>query len=107
MAFKINARPEFTRTVTIIVPQGDGEVEETLLATFRVTARGDRNLARSDHMTEFLTEAIVKLDDVVDEHDKPIYSTPELIAGVLAMDNARLALMRTYSEAVTQLKLGN
>lgn len=107
MAFKINARPEFTRTVTIIVPQGDGETEETLRATYRLTAKDDRNLARSDHMTEFLTEAIVGLDDVVGEDGQPIPSSADLIAGVLAMDNARLALMRTYSEAVTRLKTGN
>lgn len=107
MSFKINARPEFTRTVTILVPEGDGEREETLEATFRVTPRGDRNVLSSDGMKAFLTEAIVTLGDVVDESGTQIPSSPELIQSVLELDNARLALMRTYSASFAKLKTGN
>ncbi|TNF21875.1 MAG: hypothetical protein EP318_06280 [Rhodobacteraceae bacterium] len=106
MSFKINDRPEFTRTVTILVPEGDDYREDTLKATFRVTSSEDHDLVRVEGMKDFLRDAIVRLDDVVGD-DGPMEYGPSLRDAVLAMDNARLALMRTYSEAVTRLKLGN
>lgn len=107
MVFKVNARPEFTRTVTILVPTGDSEIEETLEATYRVTPKGGHDVLTSDGMKAFLKEAIVRLDDVADESGERIASSPELIKGVLELDNARLALMRTYSSSVAKLKTGN
>lgn len=107
MSFKINDRPEFTRIVTILVPEGDDFREDTLKATFRVTPSEDHDLVRVEGMKDFLRDAIVRLDDIVGEDDAPMEYGPNLRDSVLAMDNARLALMRTYSQAVTKLKMGN
>jgi len=107
MSFKINDRPEFTRIVTILVPEGDDFREDTLKATFRVTSAEDHDLFGVEGMKDFLRDAIVRLDDVIGDDDTPLEYSPNLRDSVLAMDNARLALMRTYSEAVTRLKLKN
>lgn len=105
--FKINDRPKFTRTITVMVPEGDGHREDTFTATFQKTDYEESELLTKDGMRAFLKRAIVDLGDITDDNDKPMKFSEELVDLVVADDAARLSAMRTYSEAVTQLKAGN
>lgn len=105
--FKINERPEFTRTVTVMTPEGDGHREDTLIATYRVTETDEREVVTRKGMAAFLREAIVHLGDIADAEGNPLEYSAEVRDAVLASDGARLALMRKYSEEATRLKLGN
>ncbi|MEQ8340064.1 MAG: hypothetical protein RID15_13805 [Marinovum algicola] len=105
--FNVTARPSFTRTVTIQTPEGDGFREDSLKATFRVTPSSEFNLHRVVDQKAFLAEAVTGLDEVVGEDDAPIPFSAELLDQLLGLDNVRLAMMSTYSSAVSKFKLGN
>lgn len=108
MSFKINANPEFSRTVRVLVPEGDGHVEHTFEARFRVVDETDDNeLVSRDGMKSFLREAIVSFDDIVGTDNQPMSYSEELRDQMLARSYVRLALMSTYSTAVTKLREGN
>lgn len=106
--FKVTAQPEFVRTVTVPLPEGDAQEEHTFRARFRLTNDYDPDaIVTRDGMKAFLRRAVVGLDDVVDDAGTPLPFSPELLEQVLAFDAARLALMRTYSRETTALKTGN
>ncbi|MEQ9281218.1 MAG: hypothetical protein RLO16_01480 [Marinovum algicola] len=105
--FNVTARPTFTRTVTIQTPEGDGFREDSLKATFKVTPSAEFNLHRLEDQKAFLREAVTNLDEVVGEDDAPIPFSAELLDQLLGLDNVRLAMMSTYSAAVSKFKLGN
>lgn len=108
--FKIAEEPTFTHDVTARVPVDGGHKDETFKATFRVLEpeRLDGfDLATTEGATAFLKAAIKKLDDVTDAEGKPLPWSDEVLNQVLRLPYARVALTKSYFEAVHGAPAGN
>lgn len=108
--FNIDARPEFTHPVTVLEPADAGHSEQTFQARFRVVDEDEAreiNAVNTDGVKDFLRAAIVSLDDIVGKDGKPIAYSAELRDRMLALPYVRLALMRTYTDAITKFRVGN
>lgn len=108
--FNIEAKPIFTRAVTVNVPDGESYREETFKATFNVlpteTIDGfDLQIAQGT--TDFLRAVIVRLDDLADGNGKAVAYSEAVRDQVLQWPHVRLALAQTYSSEVTKASEGN
>ena len=76
--FTLQKNPVFKTTARIVVPTEEGDVEQTLGVKFRLLPDD----ATKMEPTEFLREAVVLLDDIVDEAGIPLSDgQPGLIQG--------------------------
>ncbi|TDE40925.1 hypothetical protein [Antarcticimicrobium sediminis] len=108
--FNVVETPEFWRTVKVAVPSDDGHVEASFRARFRVIdeeTAGTYDVMRSEGMKDFLRTATLELDDIAGEGGKPIPYSPQLLDQMLSRSYVRLAMLRSYSDAVNQLRPGN
>lgn len=108
--FKVTKKSEFTHEVKVMTPVDGGHKEETFKARFRVVGEGEyseREIVTSAGMKNFLRTALVHCEDLVDEAEKPLEWNDELRDQMLDASFVRLALMKTYSTAVTKLRSGN
>lgn len=103
MSFRLQTNPTFVTPVTIPVPTDAGVVEETVSIRFRVVSDEEIEL----RVVEFLTRAILRVDDVLDDAGKPIQSSPEVIARFLALPFTRVPTVKAYWQALSGAKLGN
>jgi len=109
--FKIEKDPQFTHEVKVMTPVDGGHQADTFKATFRLLPADKvekHNLVGGGQGTvEFLKEAVIGLDGIMDDEEKPIPFSDALRDKVLAIYGARLALFDTYIRAVTKAAAGN
>lgn len=101
--FKVSKEPTFTHRVLVQVPIDGGHREEVFRATFRVLPTDQAaafNLMTEDGVFDFLRRAIVRLDELEDDAGQPVPYSDEVRDAVIRRPDARLALSRTYFEAV-------
>jgi hypothetical protein len=107
---KICRNPTFTRDVEVMTPCDGGHIRETLKVTYRVIPvdqAAKYDLAKREEVTQLLRDIVVRLDDLTDEKDKPISYCDEVRDHVFAMPHSRIAIARTYFDAVTSAREGN
>lgn len=108
--FNVVKDPVFTRTVTILVPEGDGTVEETMDVTFRSLPdeeSANLNWNALDDVKAFLGKVIVDIDDLVGENNQPIKFDQDVLAMILARPYVRVALLKQYSRSNIEAITGN
>ena len=107
--FNITAKPEFTHTVHVLTPIDGGHREDTFKARFRVIDDEEQqtNFHRIGEVKDYLRKLVVGMEDLVDEQSKPIPYSDEVRDQMLALPHVRLALLKTYNEALTKARLGN
>ena len=106
--FKIATSPEFTHTVRVQVPVDGGHEEQTFDCRFRVVDDPDeKSLLAVDGVKQFLRDIIVSFDDLADAQGKPVSYSDAVRDRILALPNVRLALLRTYRNALSKAQTGN
>lgn len=108
--FKINAAPEFTHPVAVMVPQDDGHREETFKARFKVLPDDDvdgYDVSTKDGLKEFLRQVWLGASDIQDDDGQVVAWSIDLRDQLLGLPYVRLALLRTYMSALTKAKAGN
>ncbi|WYK06756.1 hypothetical protein DWF04_018205 [Cereibacter sphaeroides f. sp. denitrificans] len=108
--FKVVTDPRFTHPVSVLVPVDGGHAEQTFRATFRVlsSAKADsHDLSTNAGIDAFLREVVVGLEDIADEEGRPLPYSDELRSRVLDPIYVKLALLRTYTEALGKARAGN
>ena len=103
MTFKLQKHPTFRTTATINVPTDAGTVPQSLSVRFRVLPEDATNL----ESLEFLRQAVLGLDDVVDDNDTPLAFSAELLEDVIAPPYVRICLIKAYWQALAGAKAGN
>jgi hypothetical protein len=108
--FKVSREPTFTHVVSVQVPIDGGHREESFKATYRVLdtkTTNDFDLETEHGSRRFLEAAIVKLDDLIDETDRPLSYSNEVRDQLLGQPHVRAALARAYFAAIGKAKAGN
>lgn len=103
MTFKLQKNRTFRTIATLQVPSDDGPKEETLSVRFRVLPDEDQQLP----VEEFLTRAILHVDDVLDEEGEAVPHSEGLVAALVAQGFVRAGLMRAYWQALAGARTGN
>lgn len=108
--FNIAIRPEFTRTVKVQTPEGEGVREDDFRATFRWVPSDE--LEEFDNRTtegikDLLRAVIVRCDDLLGEGDKPVAWSDSVREQLLGWSNSRLALLLAYNTGWVEEKRGN
>ncbi len=108
--FKITKSPEFTHVVTVLVPVDGGHDEQTFKARFRAvlsTKAIAADVRQPEGFLTFLREIIVSLDDLADERGTIMTYNDDVRERLLAYPYVRIALLKTYTEALNKARLGN
>jgi hypothetical protein len=104
---KITHRPRFTHKVTAQVPVDGGFAREEFRATFQLASNAEADLA-SDTMKEaFLRDIVVELHDLTDADGAEVPWSDEARDAAFALPWVRLALLRSYFEAIVGARAGN
>lgn len=106
--FKVSADPKFTHPVTVFVPSDGGHVAQTFPVTFRVVPEDEMGTADgTEGQKETLRRLVVHMGDLVDDDDQPVVYSDAIREQLINLAYVRMALMKTYIEAVTKIKAGN
>ena len=108
--FKLNPNPAFMREVKVKVPADGGFRDESFKARFRVISSAEAaafDLDSGESSTAFLQAVVTGLEDIVAEDGKALSYSDELRDRVIDIPHARIALARTYFEAVSKAREGN
>lgn len=100
----------FTTTVKVFVPSLDGHDEESLRVAFRAMPAERHAQAEpgsEDSVREFLRDALVSVEDVVDEAGKALPYTAALRDELLELPFVVVALYGAYCRALAGLRVGN
>jgi hypothetical protein len=104
--FKVNATPEFTHTVTVMVPTDGGHEEQSFKARFRVlTTDVEAKLEVGNR--EYLHKILVSMEDLVDEAGKPVSYNDAVRDQMLALPYVSVALVNAYVNALVKERSGN
>lgn len=108
--FVVTSDPQFTHTVTAMVPIDGGYEKQPFKVTYR--AIGDEetdafDLNTTKGSTDFLRRIVVRLDDLLDANKEAIPYSDAVRDQVLALPWARKAITRGYIEAVNKAAEGN
>jgi hypothetical protein len=107
--FNITDTPEFTHTVKVQSPVDGGHREDTFKARFKVVDDEDMktDFYQVGAVKDYLRRILVSMEDLVDEHKKPVPYSDQVRDQMLALPHVRLALLKTYNEALAQARRGN
>lgn len=106
--FKVSSDPKFTHPVTVCVPVDGGHKNMTFPVTFRVMPLDQLDDGQgAEGQAASLRKVITHMEDLVGDNDQPIPYSDEIRDQLIAVPYVRLALMKTYLEAVTKTKAGN
>lgn len=109
--FKVTSEPQFTHAVKVQEPVDGGFKESTFKVRFRVIPM-DQLKAEDGEEGEAaqkvsLRKVIVSMSDLIGEDDQPLPYSDDLRDQLLDMAYVRLALLQTYTKALTKVKTGN
>ena len=108
--FKVDPSRTFTRTITVITPEGDGVVTETFKVTFNYLSTDETkefDLSTAGGTTEFLRKAVARMDDLTDVRNNPLPYTDAVRDSVFVMPLARRAITREYFATLDKAAEGN
>ncbi len=108
--FNVAAEQTFKRTVPVQTPVDGGHRDDSVIAFYRVIPTDkvkQFDLNTEEGLRDFLKAAVVKLDDLVGADKQPVPFSDDLFEQLLGLPYLRLALMRTYFDAVAKVKAGN
>lgn len=108
--FKISTRPRVIHPVPLFIEVDGERVDCSFAAKFEIqpiskTEEADLNTA--DLQGAFLLKAVVDLQDLVDDADKPVPFSLELLRALLDRVEVRTALFGAYFDAARKAALGN
>ena len=106
--FKVTTDPRFTHPVKVFVPVDGGHKEQTFKATFRVEDVEQLEQVQDElGQRGVLERVIVGMSDLVGDDDQPLEYNDALRDQLIGVPFVRIALFRTYLEAVTKARAGN
>lgn len=108
--FKLVENPTFTHTVKVKVPVDGGYADQSFKATFNVVPLDERrqfDLEDAEASDAFLRRIIAKLDDIADAEGKPLEYSDAVRDALIARDYVRIAIVRSYFEAMGGARSGN
>ncbi len=108
--FKLVDQPEFTHDVAVMTPVDGGHKEETFKARFKVLPDEElkkHDLLSLDGQKALVRDVWVSASDIADDADKPLAWNDDLREQMLALPYVVIALLHTYTKAVTKQKAGN
>lgn len=107
--FDITDTPEFTHIVHVQTPVDGGHREDTFKARFKVIDdEGQKiNFYKVGEVKDYLRKLLISMDDLADGKKKPIQYSDEVRDQMLALPHVRMALLKTYNEALTKARVGN
>lgn len=105
--FKVIARPKFTHVVPVQVPCDGGHEEQTMTVTYQLVPNAEEyDLRRNEVVAEFLANAVVGIDDLVDDAGKAVNF--EMVRDqVMSLPYVRVGLLAGYFRAMVKAKPGN
>jgi len=104
--FKIVQNPTFKHPVKIRVPVDGGFANQEFTATFRVEPWDEVKALDSDPAGQ-LRRVFVGWEGITDDGDKPIPYSDAVRDQLIGLLYVRVALLRTYVEAITGAARGN
>ncbi len=108
--FNIDAKPTFTRTVTALVPRGEGVDPQSFKATFNVLDDEDIDgvpLGDVEKVKELLRKMVIGLDELVDAAENAVPFSDQVLELVLKKSYVRLALIKAYYSGADEGRTGN
>ena len=101
--------PEFTHIVHVQTPVDGGHREDTFKARFKVVDdEGQKSsVYKVSEVKDYLRGLLVGMEDLVDGQKNPIPYSDEVRDRMLALPHVRLALLKTYNEALAKARVGN
>ena len=108
--FKLDANRTFARDVIVMVPIDGGFREETLKTLYNyvdVETQDAFDFNDRKSTTAFLEMAVNRFDGVITDNDQPVPDSAELRRQLFGMHYVRVALIKTFLDAVTKVKVGN
>lgn len=108
--FVVDPNPTFTHPVKVKVPVDGGFEDQTFKATFNLIPAeevSDYDLSKGADSKDFVTRAVVSMDDLVDKDRQPVPYSDKIRDLLLSQSYVRKALARTYFEAVSGGQSGN
>lgn len=108
--FNITQTPQFTRTVKIQTPEGDGVRTDDFQATFRWLPSDDLqefDTSTTDGIKDLLRTILVHCGDLLGDDDQPLKWSETVRETLLGWSNARTALLLAFNTAWSEEKRGN
>ena len=103
---KIARNPEFTHEVSVRVPVDGGFAEEKFRARFRMVPWNELCAVENDPEAQ-AQMVLIGWEGIVDDDDNPIPYSDAMRDQLLGMLFMRVAILRTYIDAVSGAKRGN
>ncbi|PCH71944.1 MAG: hypothetical protein COC12_07000 [Rhodobacteraceae bacterium] len=107
--FNIAETPEFTHTVHVLTPVDGGHREDTFKARFKVVddEENKADFYKVGEVKDYLRGLLVGMEDLVDEQKNPVPYSDSVRDQMLALPHVRLALLKTYNQALAKARVGN
>lgn len=108
--FKIVKTPTFVHEVSVMVPVDGGHEPQTLKCRFRVLSADEmaqHDMASPEGTETYLRAACLEFMDIVGEDGLPVPHSDALRDQLLGLTYVRMALLRSYTEAMVKARLGN
>lgn len=109
--FKVTSEPQFTHDVKVQEPVDGGFRVSTFKIRFRVIPmdklKSDSGEEGEVAQKESLRKVIVSMSDLIGEDDQPLQYSDELRDQLLDIAYVRLAILQTYTNAITKVRTGN
>ncbi|MFN3971244.1 MAG: hypothetical protein ACK4L4_07720 [Gemmobacter sp.] len=108
--FKVIEDPQFVADVDVPVPDGTGWTREVLRTRFRALPLSELAALDDDggaNIADVLERVVVEFLDVVAADGTPLDGAGEWRARLLDFAFVRMALLRGYSAAMVEARLGN
>ncbi|WP_425230201.1 hypothetical protein [Sphingomonas sp.] len=107
--FTVATDPQFTHTVTVLVPVDGGHDAQTMQVTYRVQPADKEgpDTSTAEGSTEFLRAAVVTIGHLVDDAKQPVPWNDALRDRLFAVPYVRAALAKGYYAAINKGVLGN
>jgi len=108
--FNIDEKPVFTRTVTTMVPKGEGHEPQTFKATFN--ALDDEEIdgvpvGDTEKVKVLLRKMVTGLEDIADAAGEAVPFSDELLEFMLKKSYVRIALLNAYFSGTVEGRSGN
>lgn len=106
--FKVVTKPTFTHPVTVMVPSDGGHSQQKFKATFAVEDVDELSHIQDEGgQKAVLQRVITNMSDLIGDDDKPLPYSDQLRDQLIGVPYVRIALFKTYIDAVTKAAVGN
>ncbi len=108
--FKIIEKPTFIHTVPVLVPVDGGHEEQSFKAQFRVLPQdelSDHDLRTPEGTESYCRAIVADFSDIADEKGQPVPMSDKVRNTLFRTPYVQLALIRSYTLAMSKARLGN